>query len=177
VHVIVHAENHNIVFGQEVELRLVKRIGVHDRYVVPVIPESIFVRNDHVKAGIGGTLHHVETAEHRRRNAFNLRGPSGLKVSRVVSRHGMPRLALMRATTSPAVSGHQDGLRDHQPHRGCGSSGTPSSSTARTLSCPILETPAEENQTFLSPALILSRVLTDSHRNFSGMTASTSGNI
>ena len=83
VHVIVDAEDDDVVLRHEVDFRLVERIAVDDGDVVAIVPERVFVRNDHVEAGRDGALHHVEAAEHRRRDACDaVSGPPDLNVSR-----------------------------------------------------------------------------------------------
>ena len=72
VHVVVDAEDHDVVLRQELELRLVDRVRGDDRLVVAIVPERVLVRDDHVQARRGRLADHVERHERGRRDAGDL---------------------------------------------------------------------------------------------------------
>ena len=79
MHVIVDAKNHDVVLPHEIDLRRVKRIAADEGDVVAIVPERVFVRNDHVEASGTGSLDDVERHEDGCRDA----GDRGIGASNI----------------------------------------------------------------------------------------------
>ena len=126
MHMVVDAEDDDVVLPHEVDLRFVERVIPDDRHVVAIIPVGVFVRDDHVQPRGTGTLDDIERAEHGRRDAFDLdlRAAEfeGVAIGGIAPRHA----EILLDAIDDVRRGHQAGLQYGSPAATCriGTSGT-----------------------------------------------------
>src|SRR5690606_21366173 len=118
VHVIVDAENDDVVPAHQVDLRLVERIGVDDGHVVAIVPVGDLVRNDHVEAGSRRFLDDLHRHECRGRDAPHRRVGT-TELERVAVRGIAPRHTEILLDAVDDLSRRHAGLQYGSPAGSC----------------------------------------------------------
>ena len=111
VHVVVDAEDHDVVLREQLELRLVQRVVGDDGLIVAIVPERVLVRDDHVQPRRARLADHVERHEGGGRDAGDL-GVRAARLERVAIGGVAPGHAQVRLDAVDDLAGlHRAGLQ------------------------------------------------------------------